>query len=437
MSLPITITTRPRTPDAEGLTRQAHTEGGRVSGRAISYPLQFGIYRDGDNNLDEPQSAVLDQAQAVTERDPQVKVNVEDTTQRDDALGDAGDLRTEEYNLVNGAQRQAHVDDPQDMAERSTLTHFVEHTLDQAEKNGATTTWLDLVDHGGGDGGAFQTSMSGGKVMKEDDIARAIADGIKDHAQAHPEDAKRGVDGVLMNACLMGSLGVESALSHAGVRYLAASPETMLAPGVPSDVAEDIVQHHDDPSAMAHAVVANTMHTRYAVEGPAGEERFAPAAAFDVFDLDPHKIATMEQSVKNLNSSIVQAAKDPHAKAAIKADAREVEGMTRSQAPGLPWHADRPAEAVYRNFAHDTSLPAELRTAAQQAIAAISATVLAHGEAKDFAPFGDESYRDASGPTTHLPTSKRQIDPWAPVVSETKTAFARKVGEVAVANALA
>ena len=394
--------------------------------------VQFGIYRDGDNNLDEAQSVVLDQAKQLTRDVSDVSVNVEDTTQRDDEVGPGGILRTEEYNLQNGREDHVEVHDPQDMAARSTLTRFVEKTLDQAEINKARSTWLDLVDHGGGDGGAFQTSMSGGKVMREDDIAGAIADGIREHAQEHPEDAKRGVDGVVMNACLMASLGMESALSHAGVRFLAASPETMIAPGAPSDIAEDIAQHQSDPQAMAKAVVHHTMSTRYGVEG----ERFGPAAAFDMLDLDPKKIAAMEQAVKSLDGAIVSAAKDPSTKAEIKADGRGVEGMTRSQDPHLPWHADRPAEELYGDLASDTSLPMELRSAAQKAVAAIAATVLAHGESRDFAPFGDESYRDAAGPTVHFPTSPRQVDPWAPVVSETRNQFAQAVGEREVAHAL-
>jgi len=395
--------------------------------------LQFGVYRDGDNNLDEVQSSVVDQAKHVTQQDSSIAVNVEDTTQRDDEIGSSGELRTEEYDLLNGHQERINVTEPQDMSDRATLTHFVEHTLDQAERNGATSTWLDLVDHGGGDGGAFQTNMSGGSVMPEDDISGAIADGIRRHAEEHPEDAGRTVDGVVMNACLMASLGMESALSHAGVKYLAASPETMIAPGVPSAIAEDIAKNQDDPVAMAHAIVHRTMNTQYGI----GDQSFGPAAAFDVFTLDPQKIAAMEQSVKQLNSSIVAAAKDPDAKAAIKADGRDIEGMTRSQERGLPWHVDRPAEELYRNLAQDTALPADLRTAAHKAVAAIAHTVLAHGESNDFAPFGDESYRDAVGPTVHFPTTRKQIDPWAPNISETQNAFAKSVNEGAVARALA
>ena len=79
---------------------------------------------------------------------------------------------------------------------RAVLARFVAHTLDEAQKNDAKTTWIDLVDHGGGDGGGLETSRG---VMASDDIAGAIADGVAIHAEAHPEDAGRGVDGVVAN----------------------------------------------------------------------------------------------------------------------------------------------------------------------------------------------------------------------------------------------
>jgi hypothetical protein len=38
-------------------------------------------------------------------------------------------------------------------------------------------------------------------------MAQAIADGVALHAKEHPEDAGRGVDGVVANQCLMDTLG--------------------------------------------------------------------------------------------------------------------------------------------------------------------------------------------------------------------------------------
>jgi hypothetical protein len=42
--------------------------------------------------------------------------------------------------------------------------------------------------------------------------------------------------------------------------------------------------------------------------------------------------------------------------------------------------------------------------------------------------FGGPDYRDAVGPTVHFATSAKQLDPWAPKVSETHTAFYKEVG---------
>jgi len=57
-------------------------------------------------------------------------------------------------------------------------------------------TWIDLVDHGGGDGGGLEADSFHG-IMPMPQIAQAIAEGVKLHAQEHPEDANRGVDGVV------------------------------------------------------------------------------------------------------------------------------------------------------------------------------------------------------------------------------------------------
>lgn len=217
----------------------------------------------------------------------------------------------------------------------------------------------------------------------------------------------------------MSTLGFADALSHAGVKYLAASPEVMLAPGVPTGVAEAIEQHLDDPAAMARAVTTGTMSERYGEPG----ETFGAAAAFNVLDLDPAKIARMERAVKSLNDTIAQQAKDAGVRAEVRADAHELPGMARFTDHTMPWHADRPALGLYQSLAQDGQLPADLRGAAREAHDAVKALVLAHRESRDFAPYGDASYRDAAGPTVHFPLTRNQIDPWKPEVSETENAF--------------
>jgi hypothetical protein len=390
--------------------------------------LEFGLYRDGDNNLDEIQESTVDQAVAVSRRDPRIAFTVEDTnfliTDR---------LTTDDFELVEGTKRHEVVQDAKEMSDPTNLAAFVAHTLDDAERCHAKQTWIDLVDHGGGDGGGLETSD--GHVMPMPELARAVAQGVALHARAHPEDAGRGIDGVVANQCLMATMGFADALSRAGVKYLAASPETMFAPGVPTSVAEAIAANENDPSAMAGAVVGNVMDTAYDA-GPLG--KFGPAAAFDVLDLDPRKIGSAEAAIKRLNDALVARARDSHARDEIRADTKAVDGMARiSSGAGLPWRADRPAIEVYDRFASDARLGAEVRGDAAAAARAVRNIILGHRESRSFGPVDGTDYRDAVGPTIHMPTSRAQIDPWAPRVRETTNAFYRAVDAPALTRTIA
>jgi hypothetical protein len=162
--------------------------------------LEFGIYRDGDNNLDDVQESVVSQAAGVSRLDRRIAFTVEDTTSHG-----GGSLSTDQFDVTGGAISHARSGSPQEMSDPQTLAAFVAHTLDEAEARGAKQTWIDLVDHGGGDGGGLETSD--GRVMPMPKIAEAIADGIAMHARAHPEDAGRAVDGVVANQCLMATMG--------------------------------------------------------------------------------------------------------------------------------------------------------------------------------------------------------------------------------------
>ncbi|MGH8164482.1 MAG: hypothetical protein ACREP1_09135, partial [Rhodanobacteraceae bacterium] len=77
----------------------------------------------------------------------------------------------------------------------------------------------------------------------------------------------------------------------------------------------------------------------------------------------------------------------------------------------------------YDTLANDTRLDAPLRNLAQQAKNAVGSIVLAHKESKSFEPFDGSNYSDAVGPTTHVPVNAKQVDPWAPHVSETNNRF--------------
>jgi hypothetical protein len=343
-------------------------------------------------------------------------------------------LRTDSFTLRDGGVGEAHVEAPHDMASEKNLAQFVAHVLDNAQKSGAKQTWIELTDHGAGDGGGLEAD-SARQIMPMPKIAQAIADGMKMHAEAHPEDADRRVDGVVANQCLMASLGFADALSHAGVRYLAASPETMVSPGVPSDVADAIAAHPDDPQAMGKAIVGGVMRQKYGVDG----ETWRPAAAFDVLDLDPAKMHAVEHSVKVLNDAIAAHAGDRASIDAIRHDARSVRGMVRfhDATPDMPWHADRPAVALYGTLADDARLDPALRKDALQAEHAVSDLVIAHKESRRFDPFDGSNYTDAAGPTTHFPVTAGQIDPWAPRVSETQNRFFQETDAAAAERVIA
>ncbi|MDQ2680507.1 MAG: hypothetical protein M3Y21_05725 [Candidatus Eremiobacteraeota bacterium] len=398
--------------------------------------VEFGIYRDGDNNLDASQGVTLAQALDTSVKDSRIEYTVQDTTSLRQADGDIvqGKLHTDNFTIANGKIGQARVDKAHDMASPTNLAQFVARTLDNAQRSGAKQTWIELTDHGAGDGGGLEADSAHG-IMTMPAIADAIAQGVKLHAQEHPEDAGRSVDGVVANQCLMSSLGFADALSHAGVRYLAASPETMVSPGVPSDVADAIAKNPDDPQAMGNALVGDVMREKYG----AGGQTWGPAAAFDVLDVDRGGMQAVETSVKTLNDDIASRKADKTEIAAIRDDAKANTGMVRfhDATSDMPWHADRPAIALYNTMASDGRLDPSLRAAAQQAAKAVGNIVVAHAESKHFAPFDGSSYTDAVGPTTHFPINAAQVDPWAPKVSETHNRFFDETDAAALERVIA
>jgi hypothetical protein len=145
----------------------------------------------------------------------------------------------------------------------------------------------------------------------------------------------------------------------------------------------------------------------------------------------------MRAAVKQLDHGLATAARTSDAaQDAILEDARSVDGMVRFDHGNLPWHADRPAMELYDTFAADTRLPNDVRSAAAAASKAVGDLVLAHRESHAFAPFAGADYRDAVGPTVHFATNPRELDPWAPKVSETHTAFYKEVGAAKLDKAL-
>lgn len=410
-------------------------EAGSIGSAAGSHPVVFGVYRDGDNNLDAVQERNVTDFIKSTGTNSALKVVAEDTTAVPRPPFRAGDLRTESSIIEGGKQHVVRVSSPVDMSSRQTLAAFVRGTL---EARAADTDfqhadlWFDLVDHGGGDGGGLQSDSTSG-CMSMEDIAGAIADGRAAFHREHPR-GDDSVTGVVANQCLMATLGFADSLSRAGVKYLAASPETMIAPGVPSaKIADDLTQA--DPSWAQH-VVDDTMRARYSVGG----DVFHPAAAFDVLDLNAAKIDRVRAAVRSFNdrvASLERGSDRDDLPRDLRADVRAVRGMVRfDHSADMPWHADRPAEAVYDKIAADDRLPASLRDAARDASSAIGDLVIAHAESHSFGPF-HSSYADAVGPTEHLPVTKESYDAWADAgTQETHNAFYDAVGGREFARAI-
>jgi hypothetical protein len=373
-------------------------------------PVVFGVYRDGDNNLDEVQERNVTDFIATTANNPALKVVAEDTTRVSRAPFLRGQLRTEWSTIQDGNQHITRITAPADMSDRHSLAAFVQQTLEARANDpafGKADVWLDLVDHGGGDGGGLQADSSGG-FMSLEDIAGAIRDGKAAFRKQHP-GADDSVTGVLANQCLMATVGFADTLSHIGVRYLAASPETMLAPGVPSASFADTLTKG---ASWPQVVVDGTMRARYG----SGADSYHPAAAFDVLDLDTTKIANMESSIAAFNqqvSTLPHSQSSEQVRREIRADLRSVRGMVRfDHSADMPWHADRPAIASYGAIADDDRLPDALRGAARAAANAVAGIVLAHKESSAFGPF-HASYADAAGPTAHLPITRHSYDAWA------------------------
>ena len=381
-----------------------------ATNRLGGHSVVFGVYRDGDNNLDEVQERNVTDFIKTTASNPALKVLVEDTTRVSHLPFSRGQLRTEWSTIQNGTQHITRVTSPTDMSDRRSLAAFVEKTLETRANDPdfhKADVWIDLVDHGGGDGGGLQADSTGG-FMSLEDIAGAIGDGKTAFRRKHPS-ADDTVTGVLANQCLMATLGFADTLSHIGVRYLAASPETMLAPGVPSAAFADTLTHGD---GWAQDAVDVTMRARYG----SGAGAYHPAAAFDVLDLDATKIANVRSTISGFNSEVSSLRHERGGQEElreIRSDVKSVRGMVRfDHSADMPWHADRPAITVYETVADDARLPDALRGAAKAAAEAVASLVLAHKESADFGPF-HASYSDAVGPNIHAPITPHSYDAWA------------------------
>jgi len=98
----------------------------------------------------------------------------------------------------------------------------------------------------------------------------------------------------------------------------------MLAAGVPTASTHDIA-HINAPDKMATDVPDTTMDTNYATR----EDGFAPAAAFDLIDLEPKKTVAVHSAVVTLNAALVTNSSDSAARTTICQEANSIDGMVR------------------------------------------------------------------------------------------------------------
>ena len=190
---------------------------GTVNAERTSRALEFGMYRDGDNNLDEVQAETIAQAVATSKSDREIEFTVEDTTSRR-GFEPEHVLRTESYTIADGKPSHAiDITAPHDMSARSDLTKFVAHVLDNAENAHAKQAWIDLIDHGGGDGGGLQSDHGDAGVMREDDIAGAIADGV-DRVLVRALACRREIPGGVARDDARAGRAIERRPRHRGPR---------------------------------------------------------------------------------------------------------------------------------------------------------------------------------------------------------------------------
>ena len=89
---------------------------GTVNAERNSRALEFGMYRDGDNNLDEVQAVTIGQALQTSKADHSIEFTVEDTTARR-GFEPEHVLRTESYNITDGKiSKNVDVSAPHDMS---------------------------------------------------------------------------------------------------------------------------------------------------------------------------------------------------------------------------------------------------------------------------------------------------------------------------------
>jgi hypothetical protein len=403
--------------------------------------IQVGFYRDGANDLDAPDSIVDDQIRAASRHDRRIHVNVEDTTS---LLGNGA--HTYFWTVNRGIVNNFRMEPFHDMSGRAELANFVASTLDQAYIHHRKHVWLFFVDHGAADAGVNFTQEPDGSIQHSslDTLRGGLNDGIAMHKARFPQDTNAHIEGIVMHECFMATIGVAETLSAVGVKYLYATSETSIAPGIPGGILHEIAEHVHNPQAQGKAVVDEVMNTAYVQKDRSGKViTYHPVANFMMLDLDPQKINAMKMQQRKLNRDLLYyIGSSPIFRSELLEDINSVQGMERDQKPKpgkiaerIPWTSDRPSVAVYAKIANDKRLPSCVRNDAALLYFCILATIIYHVESVNFEGFGAD-YRDAGSPTIHFPTSIPDINPSAPSIRETDAAESDLNGQNAVISQL-
>ena len=398
--------------------------------------IEVGYFRDGANNLDGPDSILDGQVQEASQRDPRIRINAEVLT----GVYGHGGLRTYFWKVDHGVVSQVRMEDFHDMAGRSELANFIAATEEDAYLHHRKHVYLFLVDHGAGDAGCNFTQEPDGSIQHTslDTLRGAINDGNALEKKREPGDINAHIELVEYHECFMATIRDAETLSAAGVRYVLATSESSMAPGVSGYTLLDLAAHANDPQAQGRALVDRVMNTIYEVNEHGHLILYHPVANFMMLDLDPKKIGPLKMEERKLNHELMYYLSiSPLFRKDLLEDINSVQGMDRDQSQGAflagsqgrsPWRSDRPSVAVYMTIADDPRLPPVVQHDAALLAFLIMSIVIYHAESKN--------YLDAGSPTIHFPTSIPDIDPCAPAIEETDNAESYLNGQNALISAL-
>ncbi|RKX45344.1 MAG: hypothetical protein DRP27_04375, partial [Thermotogae bacterium] len=339
----------------------------------------FMVYLDGDNNLDDYGDIDFGEMEAVGSSSSVNVVVLKD----DSAFGD-----THLYYVEGGSSTELYpswLDSEENMGNGETLRDFVSWAIDGYP---ADHTFLVIWDHGAAWEGACWDDTSGGDYLTMLEIGDALAGAL----------GGQRLDIVGFADCLMANLAVCHQVGDYA-DYLVGSEKTGWAYGDEGIVwnFDDIIgylESHTSASDVAQYVVNNTMDNLTAHM----LDESHTWSAMDLAQMDALAVAVSDFAY-DLEDSLASHQSEIHS----ARDATEsYEGPSGGQYGRIIdfYHL---AQNVY----DDTSLPAALRTSAQNVMNAISSAVIAE---RHHTGSGDVSVDHAHGLSIYFPDEESKYD---------------------------